>query len=239
MMVCRSGAAFAAGLLACLLGSTDAVAGGLQVEPVRLTLTSARPITVFTVRNMGEQPVVLQVQAVAWAQRGDEELYTPTRELLATPPIFTLAPGTAQTLRVGLRRAPDTGRELAYRLYLHEISGPAQEQGLRVLLKLGVPVFVPPEGAAPRLHWRAERRPEGLRLSLANTGNAHVQIADLTLFAADDTAPLFSRTVAAYVLPGQSRRWDFAVRDPPSAGARLRVLARTSGGEADAGVVLE
>lgn len=213
-MMARPNRAAAAGFLTCLLGSAASVASGLQVEPVRLTLMRAQPITVFTVRNTGEQPVVLQVQAVAWAQRGDEELYTPTRELLATPPIFTLAPGAVQTLRVGLRRAPDPQRELAYRLYLQE-----------------VPV--------PQLHWRAERRPDGLRLSLANAGNAHVQIADLALFAADGAAPLFSRTVAAYVLPGQSRQWDFAVRDPPSAGARLLVLAHIDGGEADAGVVLE
>lgn len=228
---------------ACVLTSTVAFAGGLQLEPVRVTLTPAHPTAALTVRNAGDAPMVVQLRPTAWAQRNGQDAYAPTRELLATPPIFTLAPGATQVVRVGLRRAPDPRRELTYRLYLQEVPGPvsgtARGHGLRVLLRLGVPVFVAPPGAAPQLEWRAERRADGVRLTFANAGNAHVQIADLAVATAKDDKPLFARPLGAYVLAGESRYWDFAMADPPSAGTPLRLKARTDAGESDVGLVLE
>lgn len=234
-----SRAAFAAGLAALAAACWSAVAAGaaLELNPVRLTLSRAQPVAALTVRNAGAEPVVLQSKTMAWTQDDGRDRYTPTRELLATPPIFTLAPGTAQTVRVGLRRAPDAHRELAYRLYLQEVPGAAPAgTGVRISLRFGVPVFVSPRvDAAPRLHWRIERAPGGVWLHAQNDGNAHVQVAELALAAAGET-PIAHRK-PAYLLPGHGRRWRFEL--PASAGRTLILQAHTNAGTHDVSLVLE
>lgn len=224
---------------ACALWSACAAGASLEVNPVRLTLSRAQLVAALTVRNAGDRPAVLHLKLMAWAQDGAADRYAPTRELLATPPIFTLAPGATQTVRVGLRRAIDAERELAYRLYLQEVpdSVSPAATGVRIALRIGVPVFVLPEApAAPLLRWRAERAAGAILLYAENTGKAHARIVALSLLADSRTA---AEAAGAYILPGQSWRWRLAVPRVPDAGARLRVSAKTDSGDLDADVALE
>jgi len=234
-------AAYAAvwAVCACVLWNAGATGASLDVNPVRLTLSRAQSVAALTVRNAGTQPAVLHLKTMAWTQDGAADRYAPTHELLATPPIFTLAPGAAQTVRVGLRRAIDAERELAYRLYLQEVpdSVPPGGTGVRIALRIGVPVFVLPEApAAPLLRWRAQRAAGAILLYAENAGQAHARIVELRLLAG---SPPAAEAAGAYVLPGQSWRWRLAVPRVPAAGARLRVSAKTDTGDLNADVALE
>lgn len=234
-------AAHAAGWMGCVcvLWSACATGASLEVNPVRLTLSAAQPVAALTVRNAGTQPAGLHLQLMAWTQTDAADHYAATRELLATPPIFTLAPGAVQTVRVGLRRAVDPERELAYRLYLQEIPDAvaADGTGVRIALRIGVPVFVPPRApAAPPLRWRAQRDGNAIVLHAQNTGQSHARILELKFLSGSRAV---AEATAAYVLAGQSWRWRFAVSPMPAAGAQLRVRAKTTTGEVDADVVLE
>lgn len=234
-----SRAARAASWVVCVLWSVCAAGASLEVNPVRLTLSAAQPVAALTVRNAGTQPASLHLQVMAWTQAGAADHYAATRELLATPPIFTLAPGAVQTVRVGLRRAVDPERELAYRLYLQEIpdSGAANGTGVRIALRIGVPVFVSPRTpAAPLLRWRAQRDADAIVLDAQNTGNAHARVVELQLRSGSRTV---AEATGAYLLPGQWGQWRLAVTPMPAAGAPLRVRAKTTSGEVDADVVLE
>ncbi|MBI4207698.1 MAG: molecular chaperone [Betaproteobacteria bacterium] len=236
-----SWAAHAAGWMgcACALWSACAVGAALEVNPVRLTLSGAQPVAALTVRNAGTQPAGLHLQVMAWTQSDAADHYVATRELLATPPIFTLAPGAVQTVRVGLRRAVDAERELAYRLYLQEIPDVvgASDTGVRIALRLGVPVFVLPRGpAAPLLGWSAKQDGGAILLDAHNTGKAHARIVELKLLSVSQT---IAEATAAYVLPGQSWRWRLPVSRTPAAGTQLRVSARTDAGDVNADLALE
>lgn len=224
---------------ACVLWSVCAAGASLEVNPVRLTLSATQPVAALTVRNVGTQPAGLHLQVMAWTQSDVADHYVATRELLATPPIFTLAPGAAQTVRVGLRRAIDAERELAYRLYLQEIpdSVTPQGTGVRIALRLGVPVFVLPRApAAPLLSWRAKRDADAIVLHAQNTGRGHARIVDFKLLAESQTV---AEAKGAYVLPGQSWQWRLAVPRMPTASAPLRVAAKTEAGDVYADVALE
>lgn len=223
---------------ACMLWSACATGASLEVNPVRLTLSAAQPVAALTVRNAGTQPASLHLQLMAWTQADAADHYAATRELLATPPIFMLAPGAVQTVRVGLRRAVDPERELAYRLYLQEIPDAAADgTGMRIALRIGVPVFVPPRApSAPLLRWQAQRDGGAIVLHAQNTGQSHARILELKFLSGSRTV---AETTAAYVLAGQSWRWRFAVSPMPAAGAQLRVSAKTTTGEVNADVTLE
>jgi fimbrial chaperone protein len=229
-------------LFVCLLGAASAFAGSFQVSPVRATLGPSRTVEALTVRNDGPEPAVVQLEAMAWSQKDGKDVYEPTKDLIATPPIFTVPPGGSQIIRVGLRRAPERDRELSYRLYLQEVP-PAPRagfQGLQVALRLGVPVFVNPPGEAkPSMKWQARRGPDGqLQLSLSNSGNAHVQVANFTLAGANG-APVASQHVSSYVLAGQRRDWAFKASPMPAPGTALKLRAQTDAGDVAADVLVE
>ena len=216
--------------------------GSFQVSPVRATLSAGQSIMALTVRNEGSEPAVIQLEPMAWSQRDGKDVYAATREIIATPPIFTVPPGGRQIVRIGLRRAPDARLELAYRLYLQEVPPPPPPgfQGLQVALRLGVPVFVnPPVALAPALKWSARRMPGGeLKVGLANNGNAHVQVMGFALGAAGG-ATLASSKAVAYVLPGQAREWLLKASPPPPSGTALQLVAVTDGGEIRTDLALE
>ena len=235
----RTGRAF---LFLCLLACTSAQAGTLVVSPVRATLSASHQVSALTVRNDGAEPTVVQLEVLSWSQQDARDVYDPTREILATPPIFTVPPGGSQIVRVGLRRAPDPRRELSYRLYLQEVPPPpkADFQGLQVALRIGVPVFVlPPAPARPVLRWQLSRTPQGqLKVTLSNDGNAHIQVANFRLVPAG-RQPLPTLQVAAYVLPGQSRDWLVDAAPAPPPGSALRLFAQTDAGDIQAELVVD
>jgi fimbrial chaperone protein len=224
--------------LAAQCAGRAAWAGSFGVDPVRATLSAARPVVSLMVRNTGAEDTVLQLSVVGWAQEQGNDVYTATREVLATPPIFKLAPRGAQVIRLGLRRDPDPERELTYRLFLEEVPQPLQDgfSGLRVTLRIGVPVFVLPSvETAPLLRWTATRSIQGgLALSATNLGSAHAQIVRLEARIAGGPASRFTDPV--YVLPGQTRAW--AVAAAVRSGTAVHLWARTDRGDLSAEVVV-
>lgn len=226
-----------------LAGLALFVAGGVAhgasfgVTPVRAELDVAHPIASFVVRNREDAPTVVQVDVAAWRQQDGADVLEPTEALIATPPIATIPPGGEQIVRIGLRRPAAGGAtEQSYRVLLQEVPPPPPSgfQGMRMALRMSIPVFVPPASRkAPRLAWRARASDGALVLSLANAGNAHAQVATLDVTGADGK-PLNATPLSGYVLPGQRREWRLpAVTTPTS----VHLRGRTTTGAIDETVV--
>ena len=108
---------------------------------------------------------MVQVQTFAWPHGPATAELEPTRDLIAVPPVFELAGNAKQIIRVALRGAAAGGREQAYRLLITEVPrGGAAGTGVRFALRLSLPVFVTPTGAAPRPIW-------SLRATAAGAGS--------------------------------------------------------------------
>ena len=231
-------------VLALSLAATEAPAGSFQVNPIRVDMTKGATTAAITVRNDGEEPIVVQSSVVKWSQDNGQEVYAPTTEALVTPPIMTVPPGGEQIVRVGLRRGPDPQRELAYRLYLQEVPPPPKPgfTGLQVALRVGLPVFVAPGAPAiRRLEWSAQIGQDGaIRLAAQNTGNAHVQITDFELGLPGAGEPIAHESTLAYVLAGQRRQWTLpAPPDRVKSVTEFRLKAYTDAGEIDTAVKVE
>lgn len=199
-------------LISLTLWSALAHSGSLRITPVRVNLSAEKPLTVVTIKNEGSQPSVIQVETLEWSQEDGEDKYAPTRDLLVTPPIFTVPGGASQILRMTMRPRPPVKNERSYRLFLQEI--PSREAlegvGLRMALRIGVPVFVAP--ADPRdaeLNWSLKRLgSDRLELNVANTGNLHARYSGLRLSFGENFPDCVPRQTVGYVLPGVSRQWD-------------------------------
>jgi fimbrial chaperone protein len=219
-------------------------AGSFQVSPVRVELSSQQASDALSVLNNGGEPVVIQLQTVAWSQDRGRDVYQPSDDLVATPPIFTVQPGATQIVRVGLLRGVDETRELSYRLFLQEVpSKPKPDfKGLQVLLRIGLPVFVLPKAkASPALSWRVERTDgDQVKVGLKNDGNAHIQVADFKLSLPGKQQAVAVQQVSTYLLPGQSRSW-MLVTDPAQRidSDIVRINAYTDAGSVETDIKLE
>jgi fimbrial chaperone protein len=217
-----------------LAAASLAAAGSFSVSPIRIELSKGQPTAVMTVRNNDTAPVIIQASTLSWGQPGGEEAYGPTRELLVTPPIFTLPPDGEQIVRVALRREPEATRELAYRLLLAEVPQAADKEftGLRVALRLSLPVFVRPmTPAKPEVEWHATWTGENqLQVTAANSGTAHLQVTDFELrFPGVEVAEKVA--VSRYVLPGSAITWEVKVPAEVSRTASVAIHGFSDSGE--------
>jgi fimbrial chaperone protein len=218
---------------ALLVGAPAAEAGEFSVNPLRITLDQRNKAAEVVIRNDDAAPLRMQVQAIGWSQDGDgQDHYAPLEGLLYFPRVLEIPPGEARVVRVGVRATPVT-REEAYRLFLEELPPatlPAVVPGasLRVLLRVGVAVFVEPVSRTTAAE-TAELGIDGgaVRWVVRNTGSVHVRAdrVELAGFASDGTR-LFSHVFPdRYVLAGATKtlRHDLA----PGTCARLARLEAT------------
>lgn len=223
----------ACGLMLFLCIAGPAWASTFQVNPVTVTLSADKPVAALTVRNEGADPTVIQVRVMSWSQADGADQYTPATNILATPPIFTLPANGSQVLRVGFRRPPDAQHERAYRVCLREIPPPLKPgfKGLRVALRISLPVFVEPAVAiAPRLHWQAVPDGHGrLEIRVSNDGLAHAKLSRFHLSVAGDDKALSMPQQPVYVLPGATHQW--VIQAPGVPGGRLHLTAQRATGD--------
>jgi fimbrial chaperone protein len=238
-------AARAALALAAAMTLSVAQAGSFMVDPTRIELAPGKLSATLTIRNDDREPAVIRLEPRAWNQQGDEDLYEATKEVLVTPPIVTVAPGAEQIVRIALRRPLDPQKELTYRLFLQEVAPPPRPgfSGLQVALRISMPIFAKPgDTVAPKSEWKVayQAREHSLRVNLANSGNAHLQLQEFKFSAPGSDQVLALQQSSVYLLPGRSRDWLLklapAVRLP---AGKLRLRASTDAGETDTEIEIE
>jgi len=200
-----------------LLSSSVAMASGLQVSPISLSLQAKQNASGLTLSNTGDNAVHAQVRVYQWSQDEKGDQLTTSRGLLASPPMIELQPGEKQLIWIIRASAPPSGVgavESSYRLSIDElpIKSAEQKSGLQFALSYSLPVFVNPVGitkTTPRLQWSYSLQPDGeqMNLRVSNSGNGHAQLADLSIIDdAGDSIDLH-QGLLGYVLPGATMNW--------------------------------
>jgi len=234
--------------LSVLATAEAAVAGTFSISPIRVELSAQQRTEALTVRNeAGDKEVVVQAQAFAWSQQDGQDVLTETRDVIVTPPVFTMAANSQQIVRVAVRRAADANRELSYRLILQEVppEAPKNFTGLQVALRLSLPIFVAPQAAAaPQLSWSSVWQDDGsLQVMAKNHGNSHLQVVDFAVQAKTATQPtdvMLKNSVVKYVLPGATMSWTLqapSTATPKSLHKTLQQSALTLRGLSDRGEI--
>lgn len=218
-----------------LLSSSVAVAAGLQVSPISLSLQARESASGLTLSNTSNTVVQAQVRVQQWTQDATGDQLTPSRGLLASPPMIELQPGERQLVRIIRAKAPPQGAgavEDAYRLLVNEVPVklPENTSGLQFAMSYSLPVFVQPVGMAktsPQLQWSTHLQPDGktVKLRVSNRGNGHAQLAGLSFTNASGTSTALYPGLLGYVLPGATMNWTLKI--PPSAltsGGKFKVM---------------
>ena len=203
-------------VLVCLLltAAAPALAGRFSVAPIRVDFAAGLRIGAVTVTSEDDHPLVFKNSPSLWTQNPDGgDVYTPTSDLVVTPPLLRVETGEPRIVRIGTLREPGDV-ERSYRVFLEE-QAPANPEGggatIAVVIKFGVPVFVAPR--SERVAGSAEiveRKPARVTLQVKNTGNVHFNVETIT---ANGVA--LKDVSSWYLLPGTTRRYDLAI--PPDA----------------------
>jgi fimbrial chaperone protein len=226
-------------LAALLAAATPAAASSFGVAPIRVELGSGHARGVLTLRNDGDTPVTVQVETVGWSQPQGTDQYSATSDLITTPPVFVVAAKSQQIVRVALRRDADATRELAYRLFFQEVPQSADPavNGLRVALRLGVPVFVAPSTnkPAPALTWKASLTSAGeLQIEARNQGTAHLQVTGFELTSGSQQPVRIAG--ARYVLPDSAVSWKATMPPGFDPSQPLHIHGQSDQGEISADI---
>lgn len=200
-----------------LLSSSVAMASGLQVSPISISLQAKQNASGLTLSNTGDNAVHAQVRVYQWSQDEKGDQLTTSRGLLASPPMIELQPGEKQLIRIIRASAPPSGVgavESSYRLSIDElpIKSAEQKSGLQFALSYSLPVFVNPIGitkTTPRLQWSYSLQPDGeqINLRVSNNGNGHAQLADLSIIDDVGNSIDLHQGLLGYVLPGATMNW--------------------------------
>jgi fimbrial chaperone protein len=208
--------------LACLLLGcmAPAVAGRFSVAPIRVDFTAGTRIGAVTVTSEDDHPLVFRNTPSLWTQNAEgADVYTPSSDLVVTPPLLRVEAGVPRIVRIGTLREPGDV-ERSYRVFLEE-QAPANPEGagatIAVVIKFGVPVFVAPRservaGSAEI----AERKRGRITMQVKNTGNVHLNVEAITA----NGVPI--KDISSwYLLPGTARRYDLVIPQEACTGPAL------------------
>lgn len=228
----------AALVIAAIASVLPAAAAELEVSPVVVELGPGQRTALLTVRNAGPAPTRLQAKALSWRNGTDGRMtVAPTRELAIFPPLLELAPGETRNLRVGTD-APADAVERAWRLTVEELpreDAPPSGMRVRVLTRVGLPVFLAPSsGAVARGEVQFVERAKGrIRFALRNTGTVRLRPSSAALaLVSGGGETVFEKPLETwYLLPREERVYE--VEPPPGAcerAAEMVVTFQTEGG---------
>lgn len=210
--------------LVLLMASAAVEGAGLRITPLRLDLSRAQPATQIELANFTGADTPVQVSAYAWSQVDGRDQYAPSKDIFFAPPIVTVPQNNKTVVRFRLRGKAPEDAERAYRVYFQQVTPPQRnsEGGMSFRLRVGVPLFVrPAKPVLPRLELGIEPAGDRLKLTLANSGKAHLKIQGIEVYPAsvprDQPAgePVARATHSDagtnYLLPGTRHAWSVAL----------------------------
>jgi fimbrial chaperone protein len=214
--------------LGLLCGAGRVRASGLNVSPVQVWLSQDASKSLLTLRNEGPEDARYQVSTMTWDEDAKAGMkLAPSEDILVFPTILELKVGETRSLRVG--SVVSFGLiEKTYRIFLEELPAPEKPQArstVRVLTRVGIPVFLAPVKALEERKLSSLSVGNGnASVDVQNTGNVHFRVDTVRLEGfAQGGARLFEKQAQGwYVLAGGHKRYELEI--PRDACAKVRKL---------------
>lgn len=126
------------------LAATSAFPATLRVAPISVRAGHGTNATSVRIWNDGREPLNVQVRIFRWRVEKGKDILEPTRDVVVSPPMTTLVPGTENLIRI-IRTAnqPVSERE-SYRLIVDQLpkaAGMGKSGTISILLRHAIPVY--------------------------------------------------------------------------------------------------
>lgn len=188
-------------------------AANIRISPVNVELLSNQSASSISLFNQSNESTDLQIRVFEWTQTDGQDQLIPTDEIAISPPFLKLKPNDSYNLRVVRIHPTAISGEKTYRMIIDELPKPVDSrktaQGINVLLRSSLPVFVVDKDAITQLNWKIDPDQKMPALNIRNIGNRHALLNHLTLvdMTAGKSYPIKVNTVNGYILGQQSRSY--------------------------------
>jgi fimbrial chaperone protein len=210
--------------------ASSAAASSFTVNPIRVSLSGKNQSALLTLQSQSNEEIRFKVLVQEWKQSPQGEMQLKeTKDIVVYPGLLTLAPNEERKLRIG-STVPAGTVERSYRVFVEELpplKAPqtANKSEIKVLTKMGVPIFVSPAKptAAGTVEGMALAKGK-LAFTVKNTGNVFFLVQSVRVKALNSAgAGTFEKNVEGwYVLAGGTRVWDLEI--PKDACAKSKSL---------------
>jgi len=213
--------------LAVIAVAVPANAQGISISPVMINLPLDEQTSILTLKAEGAVPIGIQARAFLWTQRDGQDVLTPTRDIVISPPVGTLTPGVEQIVRI-VSRLPATDGERTYRVWIDQLPRPGTPGTVQINVRISLPVFMqPPVIVAPKLSARLVSEGGEQIVEVHNNGTRHVRLVNAVLLGSGGTAvPLQPKM--QYVLAGSTMT--LKLDHSPVPATTLQLAAQTESG---------
>jgi fimbrial chaperone protein len=205
-----------------------------DIKPVKIYFDAQTRIEKLTLKNLSDENFRLQLKAYIWTQgKKGEDLYEETNDIIMFPKILSLKRGEERIVRVGTNVSPGE-IEKTYRIYIEQMP-PAEDEAkdthVRMLVKIGVPLFISPLKKDEKGDVESVSLKNGkAEVKVANNGNLHFAITGINVMGLDDKGKTIYSTELGgwYLLQDKSRVYEASVPEETcNSFAKLRVAMKT------------
>lgn len=189
-------------------------AASIRLSPVSVEILNDQSASSISLYNQSNESTDLQVRVFEWRQNAGQDQLIPTDEIAVSPPFLKLQPNDSYNLRVvRINPAPVSG-EQTYRIIIDELPKPIDnrkaDQGINVLLRSSLPLFVVNKDAITKLTWSIQQEQNISSLMISNVGNRHALLNNLMLVdvTANKSYAIKVNTVNGYILAGKARNFN-------------------------------
>ena len=205
--------------------TVSAGAASFDIKPIKISFKARTHAEKLVIRNLSDNDLSLQVTVLKWSQdKEGKDIYEETPDIVIFPKILTIPKGEEKIIRVGTTLKPAL-REGTYRVYVEELpvkNTQSEQAGLRIVMKVGVPVFISPVKSDEKGTIGSSTMEKGRAVfRVDNNGNTHFIIRTLKVICKNDQGKeIFSKDLGAwYHLSGVSRTYETNI--PHSICAKL------------------
>ncbi|MDV4262956.1 molecular chaperone [Acinetobacter seifertii] len=188
-------------------------AATIRLSPVTVEILSHQKASSISLYNQSNESADLQIRIFEWTQNAGQDQLIPTDDIAISPPFLKLKPNDSYNLRVVRIKPEPISGEKTYRIILDELPKPIDSrkasQGVNVLLRSSLPVFVVNKDAITQLNWKIDAKQNDTSLNISNIGNRHALLNDLILVdnTENKSYPIKVNTVNGYILSGKSKNY--------------------------------
>ncbi|MEQ1135153.1 fimbrial biogenesis chaperone [Acinetobacter seifertii] len=193
--------------------SSTISAATIRLSPVTVEILSHQKASSISLYNQSNDSADLQIRIFEWTQNDGQDQLIPTDDIAISPPFLKLKPNDSYNLRVVRIKPEPISGEKTYRIILDELPKPIDSrkasQGVNVLLRSSLPVFVVNKDAITQLNWKIDAKQNDTSLNISNIGNRHALLNDLILVdnTENKSYPIKVNTVNGYILSGKSKNY--------------------------------
>ncbi|MEN8333725.1 fimbria/pilus periplasmic chaperone, partial [Acinetobacter pittii] len=196
--------------------SSSINAATIRLSPVNVEILSNQNAASISLYNQSNESADLQVRVFEWRQNAGQDQLIPTDEIVVSPPFLKLQPSDSYNLRVVRINPEPISGEKTYRIIIDELPKPIDSrkaaQGVNVLLRSSLPVFVVNKDAITKLSWKIDVNQNTPSLNISNIGNRHALLNSLMLIdtTANKSYPIKVNTVNGYILAEKSKSYSIS-----------------------------